>query len=92
MTKQVWTEQANTNVKELFHKNQYYACKGYPVVDKDNFLYRDVYNQNFFIKVSTKLIKPDTLGGLATPLGVYITDGKHQAGAGNLGLFLTGLQ
>lgn len=36
-------------------------------------------------------IKPRTIGGLATPLGVYLTDGYHNAGAGVLGLILTGI-
>ena len=36
-------------------------------------------------------IKPRTIGGLATPLGVYLTDGYHNAGAGVLGLVLTGV-
>jgi CBS domain-containing protein len=33
---------------------------------------------------------PPRLGGMATPFGVYLTDGTHQAGAGNLGLFASG--
>lgn len=36
-------------------------------------------------------IKPRTIGGLATPLGVYLTDGYHSAGAGVWGLVLTGI-
>lgn len=90
MTKQVWTEQANTNVKELFHKINTMHARVIPVVDKDNFYTGTSITRTSLLKYLTKLIKPDTLGGLATPLGVYITDGKHQAGAGNLGLFLTG--
>ncbi len=31
-----------------------------------------------------------TIGGMATPLGVYLTNGIVRAGAGNLGLVLTG--
>ena len=37
------------------------------------------------------MVKPASIGGLATPLGVYMTDGRHQAGPGNLGLITTGL-
>lgn len=34
---------------------------------------------------------PPRLGGMATPLGVYLTDGVHSGGAGFWGLFLTGV-
>ncbi len=36
-------------------------------------------------------LRPATIGGLATPLGVYLTTLHHRAGAGDLGLFLTGV-
>ncbi|HEY3283438.1 MAG TPA: DUF1385 domain-containing protein [Armatimonadota bacterium] len=36
-------------------------------------------------------VKPARIGGMATPLGVYLTGGGVQAGAGNLGLALTGV-
>lgn len=36
-------------------------------------------------------LRPPRLGGMATPLGVYLTTGNQRAGAGDLGLFLTGV-
>lgn len=36
-------------------------------------------------------IKPTSIAGMATPLGVYLTTGVIRAGAGDLGLFLTGV-
>lgn len=36
-------------------------------------------------------IRPRLVGGLATPLGVYLTTGHIRAGASDLGLFLTGV-
>ncbi|MHB0912411.1 MAG: DUF1385 domain-containing protein [Armatimonadota bacterium] len=36
-------------------------------------------------------IRPPSIGGLATPLGVYMTTGHIRAGAGDFGLFLTGV-
>jgi hypothetical protein len=36
-------------------------------------------------------IAPPRLGGMATPLGVYLTDGFRSGGAGFWGLFLTGM-
>ena len=41
-------------------------------------------NNNYFKR-------PSRVGGMATPLGVYLTTGNLRAGAGDLGLFLTGV-
>lgn len=38
-----------------------------------------------------KTLAPPRMGGMATPLGVYLTDGVHAGGAGNFGLFLSGV-
>jgi len=38
-----------------------------------------------------KTVRPPLVGGMATPLGVWLTDGRYSGGAPNLGLFLTGL-
>ncbi len=38
-----------------------------------------------------KSVRPPLVGGMATPLGVWLTDGRVSGGAPNLGLFLTGL-
>ncbi|MDX2084993.1 MAG: DUF1385 domain-containing protein [Candidatus Melainabacteria bacterium] len=36
-------------------------------------------------------LRPPRIGGMATPLGVYLTTGRYMAGAGVPGLLLTGL-
>ncbi|MDI6826982.1 MAG: DUF1385 domain-containing protein [Armatimonadota bacterium] len=36
-------------------------------------------------------IRPPTVAGMATPLGVYLTTGHVRAGAGDIGLFLSGV-
>ena len=36
-------------------------------------------------------MRPPVVAGMATPLGVYLTSGHLRAGAGDLGLFLTGV-
>lgn len=41
--------------------------------------------------LSRPSLTPPRLGGMATPLGVYLTDGVHAGGAGFWGLFLTGM-
>lgn len=39
----------------------------------------------------TLSIRPPSIAGMATPLGVYLTTGHIRAGAGDLGLFLAGV-
>lgn len=40
---------------------------------------------------NNQLKRPLRVGGMATPLGVYLTTGNLRAGAGDLGLFFTGV-
>ena len=62
-----------------------------PIVDEKKQYSGNSLVRSDLIYYLTGIIRPMLLGGLATPIGVYITDGKHQAGAGNLGLILTGI-
>jgi len=60
-----------------------------PVVD--NFGgYRGVVYRRDLVGRLTKNIRPASIAGMATPLGVYLTTGSISGGAGSLGLFLTG--
>ena len=91
MIEEVWTETKDTNIKNLMEKINNEHKRVIPIVEENNLYTGYSVTRTSIITYFTNLIKPNTLGGLATPLGVYITDGKHQAGTGNLGLFLTGL-
>ncbi|OGI03457.1 MAG: hypothetical protein A2Y25_10695 [Candidatus Melainabacteria bacterium GWF2_37_15] len=91
MTRDVWAETTNTNISELLSNVNKMHTRVVPIVEKDETYTGSVITRSSIIHYLTKLVKPRSLGGLATPLGVYITDGKHQAGPGNLGLFLTGV-
>jgi hypothetical protein len=53
--------------------------------------YQGVINRLDLSAALTKSLAPVKMGGMATPLGVYLTDGVHGAGAGSLGLILTGV-
>lgn len=61
-----------------------------PVVDDYGSFYGVVYRSDV-VGALAKTLRPPTVGGMATPLGVYLTTGSITAGAGNLGLFLTGV-
>ncbi len=61
-----------------------------PVVDNFGGL-RGVLYRSDLIALMTRNLRPPTVGGLATPLGVYLTTGTVSGGVGSVGLFLTGL-
>lgn len=61
-----------------------------PVVDNFGGL-RGVLYRSDLIALLTRNLRPPTVGGLATPLGVYLTTGTVSGGVGSMGLFLTGL-
>ncbi|MCX8052281.1 MAG: DUF1385 domain-containing protein, partial [Armatimonadetes bacterium] len=60
-----------------------------PVTDEDG-VFRGVLYRRDVIGLLTRNLRPPTVAGMATPLGVYLTTGSVSAGAGDLGLFLTG--
>lgn len=91
MTRDVWSEKTDTSISELISRVNEMHVRMVPIVEDDNSYTGRVFTRSAIIHYLTRLVKPRSLGGLATPLGVYITDGKHQAGTGNLGLFLTGI-
>ena len=91
MTKNVWIETEHTNIKDLFSKIHQMHTRVIPIVDENGRYTGSSITRTALVSFLTGKVKPRSLGGLATPLGVYLTDGRHQAGAGNLGLLLTGI-
>lgn len=61
-----------------------------PVVDEVGGL-RGVLYRSEVIALLTRNLRPPAVGGMATPLGVYLTTGSISGGAGSLGLYLTGI-
>lgn len=61
-----------------------------PVVDERGGL-RGVLYRSDVIALMTRNLRPASVGGMATPLGVYLTTGSISGGAGSLGLYLTGI-
>ncbi|MCE5199634.1 MAG: DUF1385 domain-containing protein [Armatimonadota bacterium] len=61
-----------------------------PVID-DYGSYRGVIYRRDVVGSLTRTLRPPSVGGMATPLGVYLTTGSHTGGAGSFGLFLTGI-
>lgn len=61
-----------------------------PVVDNFCALRGVVYRKDVVGMLSQNL-RPASVGGMATPLGVYLTTGSITGGAGSFGLYLTGI-
>lgn len=60
-----------------------------PIVDPED-LYLGVVTRQVVLTALTHNLRPAAIGGMATPLGVYLTTGHLKAGVGFWGLFLTG--
>lgn len=61
-----------------------------PVVDEYGGL-RGVLYRSDVVGYLTVSLRPASVGGMATPLGVYLTTGSISGGAGSFGLYLTGI-
>jgi CBS domain-containing protein len=67
-----------------------YNASALPVVEGDG-SYRGMISRADVVAALGASIRPPVVGGMATPLGVWLTDGRLQGGAPPLGLFLSGL-
>ncbi|MBW3637375.1 MAG: DUF1385 domain-containing protein [Armatimonadetes bacterium] len=67
-----------------------YDLPALPVLDKDN-RYRGVLSRADILAALGNNIRPPLVGGMATPLGVWLTNGHLNGGAPTFGLFLSGL-
>jgi CBS domain-containing protein len=55
------------------------------------FLFYGLIGRGDLVQELSRPFQPPTVGGMATPLGVYLTTGRVSGGAGTLGLMLTGV-
>ena len=60
-----------------------------PVLDQSGF-YTGVLSRSDVLAIRFKTLAPSRVGGMATPLGVYLTDGIDAGGVGNVALMLAG--
>jgi len=61
-----------------------------PVMDLSG-AYRGLVTRSDVLEAVSGAVTPDRIGGMATPLGVYLTSGSARGGPGDFGLFLTGV-
>lgn len=69
---------------------QRYDVPALPVID-GNGSYLGLISHADVLAAMNKNIRPPMVGGMATPLGVWLTDGNISAGAPTFGLFLSGI-
>ena len=67
-----------------------YDASALPVMDGYGH-FRGLISRADIVAALGAQIRPQSVGGMATPLGVWLTDGRLQGGAPPLGLFLSGL-
>lgn len=76
-----------TEAAQLFHLHH---LRILPVTGPDG-IYRGILTRADVMALLGEAVRPYSVGGMATPLGVYLTTGHLRAGAGDIGLFLTGV-
>jgi len=67
-----------------------YGSSALPVVDEAG-SYRGMISRADIVAALGNQVRPPVVGGMATPLGVWLTTGTISAGAPPLGLFLSGM-
>ncbi len=67
-----------------------YEASALPVLDSEG-RYLGMFSRSDAVAALGENVRPPVVGGMATPLGVWLTDGRLTGGAPPLGLFLSGL-
>lgn len=67
-----------------------FNCNALPVIEVDG-TYRGMISRADIVAALGRNIRPPVIGGMATPLGVWLTTGALSGGAPPLGLFLSGV-
>lgn len=67
-----------------------YEVSALPVLDEEG-RYLGLVSRADVVAALGENIRPPVVGGMATPLGVWLTDGRLTGGAPPIGLFLSGL-
>lgn len=90
MAQEVLSVMPHTPTTQALRAMQEYGFSSLPVVSPDG-QYLGMVLRSDVLALTCETVRPPMVGGMATPLGVYLTGGGVRAGAGSLGLFLTGV-
>lgn len=78
------------SLPNVLHTLDRYGCDALPVIDEGG-SYRGMISRADAVAAMGSAVRPPSVGGMATPLGVWLTTGQVSGGAPKLGLFLTGV-
>lgn len=90
MTREVLSVLPFTPTTHALQLMQEYGFSSLPVISQSG-EYLGTVLRSDVLALTCETVRPPIVGGMATPLGVYLTGGGVRAGAGDLGLFLTGV-
>lgn len=90
MQREVRAVVLSTPTGEALQVMQEHGFSSLPVVSFDG-RYLGMVLRSDVLASTCEAVRPPLIGGMATPLGVYLTGGGVRAGASDLGLFLTGV-
>lgn len=90
MAHEVLSVMPHTPTTQALRAMQEYGFSSLPVVSPDG-QYLGMVLRSDVLALTCEMVRPPMVGGMATPLGVYLTGGGVRAGVGSLGLFLTGV-
>lgn len=91
MTTDVRVETYGADISDLLNNLDQMHIRVLPIIDDAGFYTGKCVTRKKLINFLAKKIKPRTISGVATPIGVYLSDGLHQVGAKNIGLILNGM-
>jgi len=86
----VYCLQAQDTLDEAAKTFEQCGLKVAPVLNEQG-QYQGLLTRSDLMAALFGTVAPSRIGGLATPLGVYLTTGGQRGGAGDLGLVLTGV-
>ena len=78
-------------IERAIHFFEQGDCRLIPIVDANGCYTGRCASRILLQRLLHGMLKPPRVGGLATPLGVYLTSGYHMAGSGWKGLLATGV-
>ncbi len=81
---------SSTNIVEAEEELRLWGLRAAPVVDEEG-RYLGFVGRADLTSLRLGVLRPRMVGGMATPLGVYLTTGLVSAGASHWGLVLTGV-
>lgn len=76
-------------IRKYFIDHQLDLLHALPVVDEQNYCLGIIIHNDLLLS-DGPTCRPGSIGGMATPFGVYLTDGNLQGGASNLALVTSG--